>query len=313
MKEDYDKLKRQVKEGCCVKAKYGEKKQAKLCSLTDRLLTVPQYLIPQHSLSVVMHRLTQSRVRWFKNLFIRFISWKFKVDVTEAASADLADYDSFNAFFTRNLRAGIRPIAQGNDVVVSPVDGAISQLGSVSQGRIIQAKGRDYSVNELLGENPTLAAQYEGGQFATIYLSPKDYHRIHMPLAGKLTAMRYVPGKLFSVNPRTARAVPELFARNERLVCQFDTEFGPVVMVLVGAIFVGSMETVWAGQVTPPYGKAIQNWEYSGEQALQFDKGAEMGRFNMGSTVVMLLPPGMQAFNLRWHAGDKIQLGQAMS
>lgn len=293
--------------------KHGEKKQAKLCSLTDRLLTVPQYLIPQHSLSVVMHRLTQSRVRWFKNLFIRFICWKFKVDVTEAASADLADYDSFNAFFTRSLREGIRPIAQGNDVVISPVDGAISQLGSISQGRIIQAKGRDYSVTELLGNNSALAAQYEGGQFATIYLSPRDYHRIHMPLAGKLTAMRYVPGKLFSVNPRTARAVPALFARNERLVCQFDTEFGPVVMVLVGAIFVGSMETVWSGQVTPPYGKTVQNWEYAGEQALQFDKGAEMGRFNMGSTVVMLLPPGMQAFNLRWRAGDSIQLGQALN
>ncbi len=293
--------------------KHGEKKQAKQCSLTDRLLTVPQYLIPQQSLSVVMHRLTQSRVRWFKNLFIRFICWKFKVDVTEAASADLADYDSFNAFFTRALREGIRPIAQGNDVVISPVDGAISQLGSISQGRIIQAKGRDYSVTELLGNNSALAAQYEGGQFATIYLSPRDYHRIHMPLAGKLTAMRYVPGKLFSVNPRTARAVPALFARNERLVCQFDTEFGPVVMVLVGAIFVGSMETVWSGQVTPPYGKTVQNWEYAGEQALQFDKGAEMGRFNMGSTVVMLLPPGMQAFNLRWRAGDSIQLGQALN
>lgn len=296
-----------------MKAEQNGSNHSQPCSLTDRILTVPQFLIPQHSLSVLMHRLTQSRVAWFKNLFIRFICWKFKVDISEAASADLADYPSFNAFFTRNLKSGIRPMATGQDVVVSPVDGAISQLGKVIQGRIIQAKGRDYSVTELLGGNEALAAQYEAGQFATIYLSPKDYHRIHMPVSGKLTAMRYVPGKLFSVNPRTARAVPELFARNERLVCQFDTEYGPLVMVLVGAIFVGSMETVWSGQMTPPYGKAIQDWHYSGEQAITLEKGEEMGRFNMGSTVVMLLPPAMKDFNHRWQAADPIQLGQAMN
>ncbi|KGM07350.1 Phosphatidylserine decarboxylase [Methylophaga thiooxydans] len=311
--EDYDKLRQQVKEGQHVKLEDNHNKQLKSCSLVDQLLTLPQYLIPQHSLSVLMHRLTQSNVTWFKNLFIRFICWKFKVNLDEAASADLTDYASFNAFFTRQLRDGIRPIAEGDDIIVSPVDGAISQLGKVSHGRIIQAKGRDYSVTELLGGNQLLAKQYESGQFATIYLSPRDYHRIHMPVTGKLVAMRYVPGKLFSVNPRTARAVPELFARNERLVCQFETEFGPMVMVLVGAIFVGSMETVWSGQVTPPYGKAVQDWQYTGEQAITLKKGQEMGRFNMGSTVVMLLPNKMNNFNPRWQAGDAIKLGQAMS
>lgn len=283
------------------------------CSLLDRVLTWPQYLLPQHSLSVLMHRLTRSEIRWFKNAFIRFISWKFKVDISEAASANLADYASFNAFFTRQLRDGIRPIAEGDSVVVSPVDGAISQLGAISQGRIIQAKSHDYSVSELLGGDEALAKQFEQGQFATIYLSPRDYHRIHMPLSGTLTAMRYVPGKLFSVNQRTARAVPKLFARNERVVTVFDTAYGPLVQVLVGAIFVGSMETVWSGQITPPYGKMIQDWQYQGDAAMTLKKGEEMGRFNMGSTVVLLLPPGMPDFDSHWHAGKAIRLGQAMN
>ncbi|MTI63144.1 MAG: phosphatidylserine decarboxylase [Methylophaga sp.] len=261
----------------------------------------------------MMHRLTQSQVGWFKNAFIRFICWRFKVDLTEAASPHMRDYPSFNAFFTRPLRTGIRPIAGGNDVVVSPVDGAISQLGPVADGRIIQAKGREYTVEELLAGDRALARQFNHGQFATIYLSPRDYHRIHMPLTGRLTLMRYVPGKLFSVNPRTARAVPRLFARNERVVTVFETDFGPVVQVLVGAIFVGSMETVWAGQITPAYGDAVREWRYAGEQAVRLTKGAEMGRFNMGSTVILLLPPGMNTFLPDWQAGDVIKLGQAMN
>lgn len=291
----------------------NSKKHAPGCSLMDRLLTLPQYLIPSHSLSVLMHRITRCEVTWFKNLFIRFICWKFKVDISEAASAELADYPSFNAFFTRELREGIRPVAKGDSIVISPVDGAISQLGPVSDGRIVQAKGRDYSLLELLGGDEQLAAQFEGGQFATIYLSPRDYHRIHMPLSGTLKTMRYVPGKLFSVNPRTARTVPRLFARNERVITVFDTEYGPAVQVLVGAIFVGSMETVWEGKITPPYGDTVREWDYSGQDPIHMKKGDEMGRFNMGSTVVMLLPPGMQAFNDRWHACDAIRLGQAMN
>jgi phosphatidylserine decarboxylase len=280
---------------------------------SDLILTLPQYVIPQHALSVVMHALTRSQVKWFKNTFISFITWKFNVNLSEAAVSDKAYYASFNAFFTRELRPGIRPIAEGKDVIVSPVDGAISQLGPIIEQSIVQAKGRSYSVEELLGGDKTLAEQYKHGQFATIYLSPRDYHRIHMPIAGKLKSMRYVPGKLFSVNPRTARAVPRLFARNERLICVFDTELGDVTLVLVGAIFVGSMETVWSGQVTPPYGKTIENWTYEGDEALSFEKGQEMGRFNMGSTVVMLLPTGVKPFNQAWQPEGKIQLGQAMN
>lgn len=259
-----------------------------------------------------MHRLTRSELNWFKNAFIRFITAKYKVNINEAAQTDLDFFPSFNAFFTRELRAGVRPIAEGDELITSPVDGVISQIGNVIQGQIVQAKGREYSVLELLGGDESLAKQYEQGQFSTIYLSPKDYHRIHMPLTGTLRKMIYIPGKLFSVNPRTARTVPKLFARNERVVTVFDTEQGPIVMVLVGAIFVGSMETVWSGQITPPYSQNIQHWDYEGEQAITLQKGEEMGRFNMGSTVVILLPAASPLFKPEFDAGTPIQLGQAM-
>jgi len=282
-------------------------------TLWDKIATIPQYLIPQHALSVLMHSLTRCETIWFKNSFIRFIRAKYKVNINEAAQTELAYFASFNAFFTRELRAGVRPLAAGNSVIASPVDGAISQIGDINNNQIVQAKGRQYSVLELLGGDTDLAKQFEQGQFATIYLSPKDYHRIHMPLSGKLQQMTYIPGKLFSVNPRTARAVPKLFARNERVVTVFDTEFGPMVMVLVGAIFVGSMETVWAGKITPPYGKTIENWHYKDEQAINLEKGQEMGRFNMGSTVVLLLPKQMAKFKPDFIAQTAVQMGQAMS
>jgi phosphatidylserine decarboxylase len=282
-------------------------------SLWDRLLTLPQYLIPQHGLSVLMHSLTRSECKWFKNAFIKFITAKYKVNTAEAAHTDLAAFASFNAFFTRELRDGVRPIAEGENVITSPVDGAISQIGAIEQGHIVQAKGRNYSVLELLGGDQALAAQFDQGQFTTIYLSPKDYHRIHMPLTGTLTQMRYIPGKLFSVNPRTARTVPNLFARNERVVTVFNTAQGPIVMVLVGAIFVGSMQTVWSGQITPPYGKQIQSWQYTGEDAITIQKGQEMGRFNMGSTVVMLLPKQASLFLNDLKAEQKVELGQALT
>jgi phosphatidylserine decarboxylase len=286
-------------------------RKIKAASWQDQLATLPQYLIPQHLLSLTMHRLANSRITWFKKAFIHFIVSRYKVNVSEAAEIDLSTYSSFNAFFTRALRSGIRPIAEGDNIMTSPVDGAISQIGSIDSGRIIQAKGRDYSVIELLGGDEELAQQFGEGQFATIYLSPKDYHRIHMPLAGKLKMMRYIPGRLFSVNPRTARAVPALFARNERVVTVFETAQGPLVMVLVGAIFVGSMETVWAGKITPPYTKDIKNWHYDAEN-IQLEKGQEMGRFNMGSTVVLLLPKTMTSFKSDILAEDLIKLGEAM-
>lgn len=279
----------------------------------DRLLTMPQYLIPQHFLSLMMHRITRCRTRWLKNLLIRSISRIYQINLSEAKSTDLDDYPSFNHFFTRELVAGARPVAEGDAVVVSPVDGAVSQLGTIEAGRIVQAKGHEYSVAELLADDGQLAAQFEGGQFATIYLSPRDYHRIHMPLTGTLRQMTYVPGKLFSVSPRTVKTVPQLFARNERVVTVFDTPAGPMGLVLVGAIFVGSMETTWAGMITPPYGKSVQQWHYADDTAVTIEKGQEMGRFNMGSTVVLLLPKGADQFLAQWQADTPIQLGQAMN
>jgi len=281
-------------------------------TLSDRLLTLPQYLIPQHALSVLMHKLTRSELTWFKNAFIRFIIKKYKVNIEEAKTADIEGYRSFNAFFTRQLREDIRPIA-GGDATVSPVDGAISQLGQIESGQIVQAKGRQYSVLELLAGDQQLAKQFENGQFATIYLSPRDYHRIHMPQTGKLKSMTYIPGKLFSVSPRTARTVPNLFARNERVVTVFETEYGPMVLVLVGAIFVGSMETDWEGQITPKYGKYIKQWDYQDKPELILQKGEEMGRFNMGSTVVMLMPKDCPSFNDAFKAGSNVKMGQALS
>jgi len=287
--------------------------QSNNASIWDKIVTFPQYLIPQHALSVLMHHLTRSEIKWFKNSFIRFITTKYKVNINEAAQTDLTFFISFNAFFTRQLRSGVRPLAEGEKILTSPVDGVISQIGKIHNNQIVQAKGREYSVLELLGGDENLAKQFEQGQFATIYLSPRDYHRIHMPLAGKLQKMTYIPGKLFSVNPRTARTVPRLFARNERVVTVFETAQGPIVMVLVGAIFVGSMETVWSGMITPPYGKNIQHWTYEGEQAISLQKGEEMGRFNMGSTVVLLLPKGMTAFKSELEAQTAVQMGQSMS
>lgn len=285
--------------------------KGKPVSLWDKLVTLPQYIIPQHVFSLVMYRATRCEVVWFKNLIISIIIKQYRVNMAEAAEMNLDYYSSFNTFFTRLLRNDVRPISESD--IVSPVDGVVSQVGPVTSGQIVQAKGQEYSVLALLGGDDALTSEFVGGQFATIYLSPKDYHRIHMPATGVLRKMRYIPGKLFSVSPRTARAVPDLFARNERIAVTFDTDFGPIVMVLVGAIFVGSMETIWAGQITPNYGKVIQQWTYDGEQAITIEKGQEMGRFNMGSTVVMLVGKDVALFNEQVEAEATIQLGNAMS
>lgn len=284
-----------------------------LHQLLDKLLTLPQYLLPQHLLSRGMHALAGCKIKWVKNTFIRFIVKAYGVDTSEAVLGDNVDkYASFNDFFTRELHEKVHTIVAGEHTVVSPVDGAISQLGLISEGRIVQAKGQDYSVLELLGGDTALAAQFSQGQFATIYLSPKDYHRIHMPLTGALKQMRHVPGDLFSVSPRTARAVPRLFSRNERVITVFDTEMGPMVIVLVGAIFVGSMETVWAGKITPPYSGELQHWEYQADASVTIEKGTEMGRFNMGSTVVLLLPNANQPWDETLTAESAVRLGQAL-
>ena len=273
---------------------------------------MPQYLLPQHTLSRLMCWLTRCETVWFKNLFIRFIIAKYQVNMSEAVEQSPDAYPSFNAFFTRSLRDGVRPIEGEEKTIISPVDGAISQLGQVNAGQLIQAKGRQYSLLELLGGDEALATEFEDGQFATIYLSPRDYHRIHMPLTGTLRQMTYVPGKLFSVSPRTARTVPNLFSRNERLITVFNTDDGPMIMVLVGAIFVGSMETVWQGQITPPYGKEIQQWDYQSDATIKLQKDEEMGRFNMGSTVVLLLPKGRMPWQADLHAESPVKLGQTL-
>ena len=256
-------------------------------SLGDRLKAWLQYPLPHHGLSRLTYGLTRIRHRGLKDWAIRDFARRFGVDMSEAAEPDLGAYVHFNAFFTRALRPDARPIATGVRDVACPVDGAVSQIGAIEAGRVFQAKGQSFTTLELLGGDAKAAAPFEHGQFATLYLSPRDYHRIHMPLDGTLTRMIHVPGRLFSVNPPTTRAVPRLFARNERVACLFDTLAGPMALVMVGALNVASIETVWAGEVTPPQRPQVQTWDYEAGK-IKLAKGEEAGRFNMGSTVILL-------------------------
>jgi len=278
--------------------------------VSDRLAVLPQYLLPKQALTRFAGWVAGARWGGATTALIRWFIGRYGVDMAEAAQADPAAYASFNEFFTRALRPGVRPLASAD--LICPVDGAISQFGAIHEGRIFQAKGHDYSATALLGGDAALAAHFHGGHFATLYLSPKDYHRIHMPCAGRLLRMVHVPGELFSVNPTTARGVPGLFARNERVVCVFDAEHGPWVMVLVGATIVGSMATVWHGVVNPPRPGGLREWAYQ-DQAIDLPRGAEMGRFLLGSTVVMLFPTGRLRFNPDWAPGGALQMGQAMA
>ncbi|RQP26785.1 archaetidylserine decarboxylase [Piscinibacter terrae] len=239
----------------------------------------------------------------------RFVA-RYGVNMSEAANPDIAAYPTFNEFFTRALREGARPIAKAD--LICPVDGAISQFGAVDRDRVFQAKGHDYTTTALVGGDARLAAQFEHGSFATLYLSPRDYHRIHMPCDGRLLRMIHVPGPLFSVNPTTARGVPGLFARNERVVCVFDGPRGPFVLVLVGATIVGSMATVWHGVVTPPRSRQVREWHYQ-DQNITLKQGEEMGRFLLGSTVVMLFPKDELRFNPAWEPAGAIRLGEVMA
>ena len=277
--------------------------------MSDRLAVVPQYLLPKRLVTEAAGRfanapkgeLTQAAIR-------RFIA-RYRVDMSEAANPDPASYATFNDFFTRELKAGARPLAEAD--FICPVDGAISQFGPIARHQIFQAKGHAYSTQALLAGTEAEAAAYEHGAFATLYLSPRDYHRIHMPCAGRLQRMVYVPGDLFSVNPVTARGVPGLFARNERVVCLFDTVRGPMALVLVGATIVGSMATVWHGVVNPPRLGEVRRFDYA-DQGVDLPQGAEMGRFLLGSTVVLLWPHGTLRFNPDWAPGRAIRLGEAM-
>lgn len=249
--------------------------------------------------------------RWggITTAIIRWFVARYGVNMAEAVDPDIRNYARFNDFFTRALKVDARPLARAE--LVCPVDGAISQLGTIQADQIVQAKGHRYSTTALLAGDAALAAQLQDGLFATLYLSPKDYHRVHMPCAGRLVRMVHVPGDLFSVNPVTARGVPGLFARNERVVCVFESSRGPFVLVLVGATIVGSMATTWHGVVNPPRPRKPRRWDYTG-QAIDFRQGDEMGRFLLGSTVVALFPKGRCVFNPDWAPGRAIQLGEVM-
>lgn len=280
----------------------------------DHCKAIPQRLLPHHLLSRGMHALARSRNRLIRDGLIRFFRNRFQIDLGEAAIQDPGAFETFNAFFTRALRTGARTIAAGDEVLVSPVDATISQLGRLDGGAILQAKGKRFDLASLLGGDEARAQPFIGGDFITLYLSPRDYHRIHMPLAGTLREMVYVPGRLFSVSPATTRALPQLFARNERVALLFDTDNGPLALVLVGALFVGSIETVWAGEVTPPAGRRVRSWCYDTQgSSLRFAKGEEIGRFNMGSTVIILT--GRDA--LRWESelrpGHHLNLGERLA
>ncbi|WP_042422881.1 archaetidylserine decarboxylase [Comamonas granuli] len=278
--------------------------------MSDRLAVLPQYLLPKQALTAAAGRIASARAGALTTALIRRFVQRYGVDMSEAANPDPASYASFNEFFTRPLRDGARPLAQAD--LVCPVDGAVSQCGPIENGQIFQAKGHHYSATALVGGDAQLAAAFQQGHFATLYLSPRDYHRIHMPCAGRLLRMVYVPGALFSVNPTTARGVPGLFARNERVVCVFEGDQGPFVMVLVGATIVGSMATVWHGVVNPPRLGQLRHWDYAG-QHITLRQGEEMGRFLLGSTVVLLLPPGELAFAADWAPGRAIRMGEAMA
>ncbi|WP_294293723.1 archaetidylserine decarboxylase [uncultured Sphingomonas sp.] len=278
--------------------------------MSDRLKVLLQHALPKQRLTTLAGRLAGARGGAMTTRMIRWFVGKYAVDMAEAANPDIGSYETFNDFFTRPLKPGLRPIADA--AFVSPVDGAISQFGAIDDDRIVQAKGHRYTTTALVGGDVALAAQFRHGSFANLYLSPSDYHRLHMPCDGRLTRMIYVPGALFSVNPVTARGVAGLFARNERVVCVFDSaEHGPFVMVLVGATIVGSMATAWHGVVNPKRTNRASEWSYA-DQNIVLKKGEEMGRFLLGSTVVMLFREGTIAFNPDWAPERKVRLGEMM-
>ncbi len=260
-------------------------------SFSDRAFAAIQQILPTRWLSSGMHALTRIETVWFKDAFIRFFMRLFPtISLDEAVVENPSSFKSFNSFFTRALKPGARTVDAAANALVSPVDGTVSQFGDLTGGELMQAKGHSYSAQTLLAGRADWAAEFAGGQFITIYLAPYNYHRIHMPLKGTLREWAYVPGRLFSVNHATARALPGVFARNERVVALFDTELGPMAMVLVGALFVGSMETVWAGEISPPHSRDPQPRMYGQTDNITLEKGMEMGRFNMGSTVILLTP-----------------------
>ena len=280
--------------------------------MKDRLFIALQYLVPQHLLSRAAGWIANTHISWIKNPFTSWFIRQFNVDMSESLIKDPERFASFNDFFTRALESGARPIDTNSDSIVFPADGCISQIGQIKSGRVFQAKGQDYSLVELIGGDPELAKSFKGGSFATVYLSPKDYHRVHIPLDGTLRSMIHVPGDLFSVNDVTAQHVPRLFARNERVVCLFDTEVGKMAVVLVGAMIVASIETVWAGQITPIQ-KVINTHHYNKSQSeIKFKKGDEIGRFKLGSTAIVLFEKDVMDWNAELLAGSSTRMGELL-
>jgi phosphatidylserine decarboxylase len=278
--------------------------------MSDRLAVLHQYALPKRAITALAGKAASARGGPLTTAAIRWFVRHYGVDMSEAAEPDIRAYPTFNDFFTRALKPGVRPIARAD--LVCPVDGAISRFGDMDHNRIVQAKGHHYLSVALVGGDEALATQFDHGSFATLYLAPKDYHRIHMPCDGRLVRMIHVPGELFSVNPPTARGIPGLFARNERVVCVFESQRGPFVMVLVGATIVASVATVWHGVVTPPRGKVVREWRYDANP-VGLLQGDEMGRFLLGSTVVMLFPKGDLRFNPDWAPDRSIRLGEMMA
>ncbi|MGH1429961.1 MAG: archaetidylserine decarboxylase [Neptuniibacter sp.] len=283
-------------------------------SFKESLFILFQHIVPQHLLSRLVGTIADSKTPWVKNLFIRWFAKKYQINMSEARDEIPSNYPSFNAFFTRELKADARPIDQTELSIVSPADGAISQLGGIEHGRIFQAKGRGYSLSTLLGGDQKRTEQFTNGNFATIYLSPRDYHRVHMPVTGTLTHTTYIPGDLFSVNQTTAEGVDQLFARNERLVAYFDTEYGPMAMVLVGAMIVAGIETVWSGQEAPRLKKPIHTpFSNQSSSPITLEKGEEMGRFKLGSTVILLFGEDRISWESSLTATSPVQLGRVIA
>ena len=269
-----------------------------------KLKTLIQYSLPKHLLSRLIGYFAKCKKPWFKNMLIKWFIKRYNVELDDI---EKADYASFNEFFTRSLKPEARPIVQDEKVIACPIDGYISQIGVIEKNQIIQAKNYKYNLKNLIGNDENL---FVGGNFATLYLSPKDYHRVHMPLAGKLMKMIYIPGKLFSVNPLTVQEIPNLYTKNERVIAIFDTEIGKMAMVLVGAMLVASIATVWAEEITPAKQKTMQTWNYA-EQNIVLKCGAEMGRFQFGSTVILLFPKNKLHWD-KFSAGDSIKMGQRL-
>ncbi len=280
-------------------------------SISDYLKSLPLYPLPHHAISRLTYRLTRIETPWFKNAFIRWFADTYKIAWSESLLQKPENFKHFNAFFTRELRPGVRPIEGDDHTVISPADGHISQIGRIDQDAVFQAKGHSFSATELLGGDDERAATFLNGHFATVYLSPRDYHRVHMPFGGRLRETVYIPGRLFSVAGHTARTVPNLFARNERLVSIFDTDAGPMALVLVGAINVAAIETVWSGLVTPPHRSQIEVNDYRGKN-IELARGAEMGRFNMGSTAIVLFGDDAVDWLESLHAEQPLRMGQSL-